>query len=57
MTAGYRMSSANNTRLVAAGKRLRGGVSDEPTDAHLPGQPPVGPLDADTSGTRWCGHT
>jgi hypothetical protein len=53
---GYLMSSGNNARLVAAGKRLRGGVCAEPTDAHLPGQPPLGPLDADTRSARWGGH-
>jgi hypothetical protein len=56
MPPGYRMSSGNNARLVAAGKRLRGGVCAEPTDAQLPGQPPLGPLDADTRSARWCGH-
>lgn len=56
MPWGYWMSSGNNARLVAAGKRLRGGVCAQPTEAHLPGQPPLGPLDADTNGARWCGH-
>jgi hypothetical protein len=56
MPAGYRMSSGNNARLVAAGKRLHGGPWAEPTDAHLPGQPPVGRLDAATNSPGWCGH-
>lgn len=56
MPPGYRMSSGNNARLVAAGKRFRGGRCEEATDAHRAGQPPVAPLDADTAGARWCGH-
>ena len=56
MPRGYRMSSANNARVVAAGKRFRGGPAQETTDAHLPGHPPVGPLHADPTGARWCGH-
>lgn len=56
MPRGYRMSSGNNALLVAAGKRFRGGPSEEITDAHLAGQPPVRPLGADASGARWCGH-
>jgi hypothetical protein len=56
MPPGYRMSSGNNARLVAVGKRFRGGPSEETTDAHLAGQPPVAPLDSDTTGPRWCGH-
>jgi hypothetical protein len=56
MPSGYRMSSGNNARLVAAGKRFRGGRWPEATEAHLPGQPPVGPLDADAAGVGWCGH-
>jgi hypothetical protein len=56
MPPGYRMSSGNNARLVAAGKRFRGGSCKETTEAHRAGQPPIGPLDGDTTGTRWCGH-
>ena len=56
MPPGYRMSSGNNARLVAAGKRFRGGPCEEAADAHLAGQPPFAPLDADTNGARWCGH-
>lgn len=56
MPPGYHMSSGNNARLVAAGKRFRGGPSQETTNAQLAGQPPIGPLDADTTGARWCGH-
>ena len=56
MPAGYRMSSGNNARLVAAGKRFRGGPWDAVTDAQAPGEPPVGPLDPDTACATWCGH-
>ena len=56
MPPGYRMSSGNNARLVAAGKRFRGGRCEETTEAHRAGQPPIGPLDARTTGGRWCGH-
>ena len=33
------------------------GPYEQPTDAHLPGQPPTGPLDKDVTGALWCGHT
>lgn len=56
MPLGYRMSSGNNARLVANRERFRGGPYQQPTDAHLPGQAPIGPLDAETTGARWCGH-
>jgi hypothetical protein len=56
MPRGYRMSSGNNAGIVAAGKRSRGGPCEETTDAHLAGQPPVGPLDPNTSSASWCGH-
>jgi hypothetical protein len=56
MPAGYRMSSANNARLVAAGKRFRGGPWNDITNAQAPGQPPVGPLDPDVASATWCGH-
>jgi hypothetical protein len=56
MPVGYRMSSANNAGLVAAGRRFRGGPSDDPDDSHVPGLPPVGPLDRDVASPTWCGH-
>src|SRR5262249_44575953 len=43
MPVGYRMSSANNARLVAAGKRFRGGPADALTRA--PTRPPCRPSD------------
>ena len=56
MPAGYGPSSGNNARLVAAGKRLRGGPSPASTPNHEPGRPPVGPLEGDPQGPGWCGH-
>ena len=56
MPAGYRMSSGNNARLVAAGKRLRGGPTDELDDSHASGLPPIAPLGDDVLSTSWCGH-
>ena len=56
MPAGYRMSSANNARLVAAHKRFRGGPSDEPDESHSPGLPPFAPLGKDILSPGWCGH-
>ncbi len=53
---GYRPSSQNNARLVAAGMRFRGGPSLDPHTAHEPGVPPAGPLDGDPEGETWCGH-
>lgn len=57
MPPGYRMSSSNNQRLVAAGKRFRGGPMAETDASHLPSTPPAGPLTGDPEGTGWCGHT
>jgi hypothetical protein len=56
MPAGYVMSSANNARLVATGKRFRGGVAQTTDASHIPGVAPVGPLEGDPQGPRWCGH-
>ncbi|WP_455901539.1 GIY-YIG nuclease family protein [Rhodococcus gordoniae] len=54
---GYRASSSNNARLVAAGARFRGDVYDGPPLAeHRLGAPPVGPLTHDTQSPSWCGH-
>jgi hypothetical protein len=49
MPAGFAMSSGNSARLVAAGKRSRGGPSTESLAAHAPGVPPRGALDADVA--------
>jgi hypothetical protein len=56
MPRGYRMSSGNNARLVAACRRFRGGPCDEPNEAHEPGIAPLAPLDGDVTSSRWCGH-
>ena len=57
MPAGYRMSSGNNARLTAAGKRQTGGLWDEALACHLPGVGPVGPLAEEATGEAWCGHS
>jgi hypothetical protein len=51
------MSSANNAKLVTAGKRHRGAATTDLLTAHAPGIAPQGPLDPDVQGDRWCGHT
>jgi len=54
---GYRASSPNNARLVAAGSRFRGGVYDGPPLAeHRIGAPPAGSLTPDIQSQSWCGH-
>lgn len=50
MPPGYRMSSANNTKLVTAGKRHRGAATTDLLPAHAPGIAPQGPLDPDVQG-------
>jgi hypothetical protein len=57
MPAGYRMSSGNNRRIVAAGKRFRGGATIELDASHGPGVPPAGGLDGDPRSEQWCGHS
>ena len=56
MPAGYRMSSSNNAGLVRDGKRFRGGAFSGIDQSHLPGIPPIGPLDGNVWGSGWCGH-
>lgn len=56
MPAGFRMSSANNARVIAAGKRFRGGATAEGLAAHAGGVPPSGGLDPDAQTPTWCGH-
>jgi hypothetical protein len=53
MPAGYVMSSGNNARLVAAGRRFRGGPSQQSNSSHLAGVPPVGSLAGDPQGSSW----
>ena len=42
MPNGFRMSSGNNARLVASGKRYRGGGTSEVEGSHCPSLPPTG---------------
>ncbi len=56
MPSGYRMSSSNNARLVAAGKRFRGGTFNGADASHLPGIAPLAPLAGDPVAAHWCGH-
>jgi len=56
MPAGYRMSSPNNARLAAAGRRFRGGPSEANDSSHLSSLCPMGLLEADACGEGWCGH-
>jgi hypothetical protein len=56
MPAGYRMSSCNNARLVATGKRSRGGLTEEVDASHEPSIAPVGTLKGDVGADDWCGH-
>jgi len=53
---GYRMSSANNARLVSKEKRFRGGVEGEQDENHLPGIAPMGQMGGNPSSLTWCGH-
>jgi hypothetical protein len=54
MPAGYHISSGNNARLTAAGKRRRGGALETATICES--LRPLGPLHGDPQGPRWCGH-
>jgi hypothetical protein len=56
MPRGFRMSSANNTALAAAGKVFRGGPCEDLLPNHEPGIGPLAPLDSDVEGLAWCGH-
>jgi len=56
MPAGYRMSSANNRTIVAAGRRFHGGRCAEVESSHIPGVPPAGGLDGVPTSMDWCGH-
>lgn len=55
MPTGYRMSSANNRRLVEAGRRFRGGPSAETDATHTPSRAPTGPLNGSVTDEYWCG--
>ena len=54
MPAGYLKSSQNNARLVAAGKRFRGGP-DRATSAPTPSRPVPGPIDGSPVAAGWAG--
>lgn len=54
--AGYHPSSMRNSRLVAAGKRFRGGPASEPHRRHQPGIAPVGSLAGNPQDRTWGGH-
>jgi hypothetical protein len=56
MPTGYRMSSGNNSRLVQAGLRFRGGLHEEKLPSHEPGIALVGTLEGDPQAADWCGH-
>lgn len=57
MPHGYRMSTSNNAQLVAANKRMRGGLTTEADANHLPGLPPTSALDGDPLASDWCDHS
>ena len=56
MPSGFRMSSANNAAIVAAGRRLRGGATGELLPSHAPGIAAQGTLEPDVQAAGWCGH-
>src|SRR5260221_1875155 len=56
MPLGFRMSSSNNRRLVAAGKRFRGGMTTETDESHVSSIPSVRPLTADPQSARCGAH-
>ena len=55
MPSGYRMSSANNQKIVDAGRRFRGGPVPELELSHAPGIPPTGLLGMPSTDSEWCG--
>ncbi len=56
MPVGYRMSSGNSARIVATGKRAKGGPMADSQASSTPSIPPVGPLSGEPCGPTWCGH-
>ena len=56
MPSGFRMSTGSDARLVAAGKRHRGGRAEDPGEIVHPGHAPQGSLDGDPLSRSWCGH-
>jgi hypothetical protein len=57
MPLGYQASTGNDARLVAEGKRQRGGPSGAMKPCHLSGTPPSGPLGGEPEALGWGGHT
>lgn len=55
MPQGYRMSSANNARLMSLGRVFRGGPTEGGT--LIPSLAPLGPISGDPCELGWCGHT
>lgn len=53
MPDGYRMSSGNNARLVAAGKRFRGGRCACSEPCHERGVPPLAEFDGPPQAPNW----
>jgi hypothetical protein len=56
MPRGYRMSSANNTKLIATNRRFRGRLAEAAEDSWAPGIAPLVPLTGDPRGPEWCQH-
>lgn len=54
---GYKISSSNDSRLVATGKRFKGGLSLESSQNHLPSISPSGSLTANPTTSNWCNHS
>ena len=55
MPEGYRMSSDNNARLAASGRRFRGGKTDRVEHSHHSGVAPSSSLNAPSTGAHWLG--
>jgi hypothetical protein len=55
MPEGYRMSSDNNARLAASGKRFRGGKTDQVEHSHHSGVAPSGVFNGPSKSAHWLG--
>jgi hypothetical protein len=55
MPNGYVMSSPNNRRLVDAGRRFRGGLTEVVVASHVPGIAPLAGAGDDPAGPGWGG--
>jgi hypothetical protein len=56
MPRGYLKSSGNNQRLVAAGKRFRGGLASEILESHSCSVSSGAPLEGEVGASNWCGQ-